>query len=244
MRLFVIVACLAIALVATLVLLVWEGPSRKSESVIPTTSAPEKIPKTPPAHPIRRLQPNVNPDLTDDTQAQTEENANEETIKKLGEEFEQKWYKDRERLGIDRHREMEKLWFEGRRPRGDPKAIARLEKLLVDYPDTNRAGCAAYELGHHYLRNRQINDQERRRQAETYWRMVDERYPDTICEYNSPANGLSKLSLVTWIYRDTDPALARRLLDELITKHAGETDHLGQPIDLLAKHMLEVMDEK
>ncbi len=115
-------------------------------------------------------------------------------------------------LGPERHREMEQLWLEGRRPRGDPQAIARLEKLLVDFPDTNRAGCAAYELGHHYLRNRQLNEQERRSQAEYYWRMIDERYRDTLCEYNAPADAMAKYSLVNWIYRSTDQALARRLL--------------------------------
>jgi hypothetical protein len=244
MRLFVIIACLAIAVIVTLILLVWGGPSHRSESVPPIPSTPEETSTARPVHPMRQSPPNVNPELSGDTHDKTDEDATEQTIKTFGQEFEQKWYNDRERLGIDQHREMEKLWFAGRRPRGDPQAIARLEKLLIDYPDTNRAGCAAYELGHHYLRNHQLDDQERRRRAETYWRLVDERYPDTLCEYNAPANALSKLSLVTWIYRYTDQALARRLLEELKTKHAGETDHLGQPIDVLAEHMLEVMDEK
>ncbi len=241
MRLFVIVACLAIAVIVTLALLVWQGPSRKLESAAPATSAPEENPE---ARPIRRPSTNVNPESTGDAQDQAGENPNEKNIEKFGQEFEQKWYKDRELLGPERHREMEQLWLEGRRPRGDPQAIERLEKLLVDYPDTNRAGCAAYELGYHYLRNRQLDEQEGRSRAEYYWRMIDDRYRDTLCEYNEPADAMAKYSLVSWIYRYTDQALARRSLNELITQNQGETDHLGQPIDLLAKHMLEIMDEK
>jgi hypothetical protein len=134
---------------------------------------------------------------------------------------------------------MEQLWFQGRRPRGDPEAIEKLEKILKEYPDTNRAGCAAFELGHHYIRNRSLNLADRRKKAEEYWHLVDERYRDNLCEYNSHPAALSKLAMATWVYRYTDPAAARRLLEEVINKHTGETDHLGQPLEETASRLLE-----
>jgi len=163
----------------------------------------------------------------------------EDTVQKFGQEFEQRWRQDRERLGAERHKEMERLWFEGRRPRGDPAAIEKLEKLLQEFPDTNRAGCAAMELGHHYMRDRELSLQQRREKAAEYWNMVEQRYSDVLCEYNAPAAGMSKLALATWVYRTTDPAMARRLLEEVVEKHQGETDHLGRPLAATAKRILE-----
>ncbi len=163
----------------------------------------------------------------------------EDTIQKFGQEFEALWRKDRERLGPERHKEMERLWFEGRRPRGDPASIAKLEKILDEFPDTNRAGCAAMELGHHYMRSRSLPMDQRRKKAAEYWHRVEQRYGDVLCEYNAPAAGMSKLALATWIYRSTDPGMARRLLQEVIDKHQGETDHLGRPLAATAKRILE-----
>ncbi|RME25412.1 MAG: hypothetical protein D6806_07885 [Deltaproteobacteria bacterium] len=168
----------------------------------------------------------------------------EKQVLELGKEFHQKWYADRERLGPERHKQMERLWWEGRRPRGSPESIAKLEKLLEEYPDTNRAGCAAYELGQHYVRNRALPLDKRRKMAEHYWLLVDERYRDSLCEYNAPADGLAKLALVNWVYRYTDPAMARRLLEEIIEKHKGETDHLGQPLEQVARRMLQQLDNQ
>lgn len=163
----------------------------------------------------------------------------DDTVQKFGQEFEARWRKDRERLGAERHKEMERLWFEGRRPRGDPESIEKLEKLLEEFPDTNRAGCAAMELGHHYMRSRSLPMEERRKKAAEYWHRVEDRYSDVLCEYNAPAAGMSKLALATWIYRSTDPGMARRLLQEVIDKHEGETDHLGRPLSATAKRILE-----
>jgi len=164
---------------------------------------------------------------------------NEKNIMHFGGEFEKKWHADKEKLGRERHKEMERLWFQGRRPRGDPGSMEKLEKILEEYPDTNRAACAAFELGHHYLRSRSITLDERRKQAEKYWRMVDERYPDSLCEYNAHPAALSKLAMAAWVYRYTDPARARRMLEEVVEKHAGESDHLGQPLENTANRLLD-----
>jgi hypothetical protein len=162
----------------------------------------------------------------------------------LGKPFHDKWYADRSLLGPAQHKNMEKLWLEGRRPRGDPNSISRLEQLINAYPNTNRAGCAAFELGHHYLKNKSLDPGTRRQKARTYWHMVDERYRDSVCEYNAPAAGLSKLALANWIYRHTDPGMARRLLEELIRDHQGETDHLGKPLAQSAQKILELIDRQ
>lgn len=161
------------------------------------------------------------------------------TIQKFGQEFEQNWRKDRDRLGAEKHKEMEQLWFEGRRPRGDPASIEKLEQILERYPETNRAGCAAMELGHHYMRSRDLPMEERRKKASDSWHRVENRYSEVLCEYNAPAAGMSKLALATWVYRSTDPAQARRLLQEVLDEHQGETDHLGRPLGATAKRILE-----
>jgi hypothetical protein len=164
-----------------------------------------------------------------------------EAVQRFGQAFEKKWLADRERLGAERHREMERLWFEGRRPRGDPEAVAKLERLLEEFPDTNRAGCAAMELGHHAIRSRTLDLEARRERAQRYWHLVEQRYDDTLCEYNAPAAGMSKLALATWVYRHTDPAMARRLLEEVVRQHQGETDHLGRPLEVSAKRVLGLL---
>lgn len=168
-----------------------------------------------------------------------DEEVSEKNVMRFGQEFEKKWYEDRKRLGEDRHREMEKLWFEGRRPRGKQESIEKLEKLIEEFPDTNRAGCAAFELGHHLIRDRRLDLATRREKAANYWRMVEERYGETLCEYNANAPALSKLALATWVLRYSDPAEARRVLEEVIEKHAGETDHLGQPLEQTARRVLD-----
>ena len=164
---------------------------------------------------------------------------NEKNIMHFGGEFEKKWHEDKEKLGRERHKEMEKLWFQGRRPRGNPDSMEKLKKILEEYPDTNRAACAAFELGHHYIRSRSTPLDQRRKKAEEYWRMVGDRYPDALCEYNAHPSALSKLAMAAWVYRYTDPAQARRLLEEVIEKHAGESDHLGQPLEETANRLLD-----
>jgi hypothetical protein len=182
--------------------------------------------------------PNPN-QLPDETREAALSKEDETNIQTFGQEFEKKWRQDREKLGTERHREMEKLWMEGRRPRGNKDSEARLEQILRDYPDTNRAGCAAYELGHHYVRDRSLDLAAKRQKAEEAWKMVGDRYRDSLCEFNEPANAMSKIGLSMWVYRYTDKAMARRLLEEVIAKHPGETDHLGQRVEDLAGTLLE-----
>jgi hypothetical protein len=136
---------------------------------------------------------------------------------------------------------MEELWWQGRRPRGDEESIEKLEELLEKFPYTNRAGCAAWELGHHFLNDRKLPLEKRRRKARQYFHMVEERYSDSLCEYNAGAAGLSKMALATRIYRYTNPAMARRLLEDVMQKHKGETDHLGKPLEELASKMLKII---
>ena len=76
-------------------------------------------------------------------------------------------------------------------------------------------------------------------QPADYWHKVEQSYAGSLCEYNAPAAGMSKLALATWVYRSTDPSMARRLLEEVISKHEGETDHLGRPLGATAKRILE-----
>jgi hypothetical protein len=208
-------------------------------AVRPAPPGDERDPR-PVNRPANRVRP-AWPDggLAMQPEEEPDEPIDESSVDRFGQEFERKWKGDRERLGVDRHREMEKLWFEGRRPRGDPASIEKLERLLREYPDTNRAGCAAMELGHHFIRGRDLDLKTRREKAAEAWRLVESRYSDTLCEYNAPAAGLSKLALVSWVYRFTDPGMARRLLEEILAGHEGETDRLGRPLQETAAQILE-----
>lgn len=240
MRLLLVLAGLAVLVVGflmALVLMDQEDEPISPEVVAPSqpdrTSRPGKPPrKSKQNRSIKRPEPVKAPDMD-------EEEVNEKTVMKFGQEFEKKWHADKERLGVDRHKAMEKLWFRGRRPRGAEESIKALETILKEYPDTNRAGCAALELGHHYLKSKSLDSRERLKKAEQYWRMVGERYSGALCEYNANPLARSKLALATWIYRGEDPAQARRLLEEIIEKHKGETDHLGQPLEVTAKRLLK-----
>ena len=241
MRWLFVLGGLAVVMVGLLVVLVvWDDGPMPLDS--PRLSDPGLDDSVSPTHDftIRRHPVRPAKDLRPDAAGpKNADRVTEDNVLSFGQEFESKWHADKERLGQERHQQMEKLWFEGRRPRGDPESIEKLERLVHDYPDTNRAGCAAMELGHHYLRNRALDLQARREKAAEYWHDVERRHADTLCEYNAPAAGLSKLALATWIYRKSDPGLARRLAQEIIDEHQGETDHLGRPLEVSARRLLE-----
>jgi hypothetical protein len=243
MRLLLYIGGLAVIVVGVLIAVVLTG-GEEEEASAPGVTAPAPDPQPAP----RRYRPSVQTRRAMAVSGEEREKGmdtagelNEKTVMHFGGEFEKKWHADREKLGRDRHKEMERLWFQGRRPRGDPESILKLEQILQEYPDTNRAACAAFELGHHYIRSRSMSMGlgDRRKKAEEYWRMVDDRYPDSLCEYNAHPAALSKLAMAAWVHRYTDPASARRLLEEVIKKHAGETDHLGQPLEATANRLLD-----
>lgn len=240
MRLLAVLAGLCVLTVGFLIALVLMD--QEDEPISPEVVGPSRQDrKSRPGTPPRRFKNSRSTKNIEPVRAREKhkEEVSEKTVMKFGQEFEKKWHKDRERLGIERHKAMEKLWFQGRRPRGNPESIKALETILDEYPDTNRAGCVALELGHHYLKSKSLDSQSRLKKAEHYWRMVGERYSNALCEYNANPGARSKLALATWVYRSEDPAQARRLLEEIIEKHKGETDHLGQSLEVTAKRLLK-----
>jgi tetratricopeptide (TPR) repeat protein len=241
-KLLVLLAASVVLIVVLALVLLFEGEQQPP----PATQEPEPsqdLAKPPPA-------PRYRPDLAWQALSEQERDrliekavveGQEEQLLELGREFHDKWHEDRRRLGTERHIEMEKLWFQGRRPRGRGDSIAKLEKILQDFPDTNRAGCAAYELGHHYLKNNALSADERLRRAEEYFRLAEERYRDSLCEFNAAAAPLARLALAVWIYKSSNPALARRLLEQVISQDGDKTDHLGQSLGEVARRLLETM---
>jgi len=242
MRVLLYIGGLAVLVVGVLIALVLTGGEEETATAevsvppVETRPAPRRYR---PSDKTRRAMANALSGKERDKEMEEAGELNEKNIMHFGGEFEKKWHEDKEKLGRERHKEMERLWFQGRRPRGNPESMEKLEKILEEYPETNRAACAAFELGHHYLRSRSMTLDDRRKKAEEYWRMVDERYSDSLCEYNAHPAALSKMAMATWVYRYTDPAQARRLLEEVIDKHAGETDHLGQPLENTANRLLD-----
>jgi len=241
MRVLLYIGGLTVIVVGVLVALVLSGGEDVSESAV-TAPAPEPEPTSRryrPSAATRRAMVKANSGEEREKEMDEAGELNDKTVMEFGGEFEKKWHSDKEKLGRERHKEMERLWFQGRRPRGEPESMEKLEKILEEYPDTNRAACAAFELGHHYIRNRSMGLDDRRKKAEEYWRLVDDRYQDGLCEYNAHPAALSKMARAAWVYRYTDPSRARRMLEEVIEKHQGETDHLGQPLEATANRMLD-----
>ncbi len=243
MRVLLVIGGLAVLFVGVLIFLVLSGGGEEdAPAAAVTAAAPETAPAPGRYRPSAQTRRAMAAALSGKEREKAMEEAgelDENTVMHFGQEFEKKWHQDKEKLGRERHKEMERLWFQGRRPRGNPDSMEKLEKILEEFPDTNRAGCAAFELGHHYIRNRSIGLDQRRQKAEEYWRMADERYSESLCEYNAHPAALSKLAMAAWVYRYTDPSRARRILEEVIEKHAGETDHLGQPLELTAGRLLD-----
>ena len=241
MRVLLYIGGLAVIVVGVLIALVLTGGDEEIATTEVSAPPAETQPQPKRYRPSAQTRRAMAKALSQDREKEMEEagELNEKNIMHFGGEFEKKWHEDKEKLGRERHKEMERLWFQGRRPRGNPESMEKLEKILEEYPDTNRAACAAFELGHHYIRNRTVPLDDRRKKAEEYWRMVDERYSESLCEYNAHPAALSKLARAAWVYRYTDPARARRMLEEVIEKHAGETDHLGQPLENTANRLLD-----
>jgi len=242
MRTLIVIGALSVLVIGGLMAVILFDEEEVVEPVAPPPVVDdEPEPKPPPLrrYPPQRFDNDRMPDENREKKLNAGSGVDENNVIEFGKEFHDKWYEDRERLGRERHKELEKLWFDGRRPRGDPDSIDKLEKLLEEFPDTNRAGCAAFELGHHYMRSRALSLEERRKKAEEYWHMAENRYRESLCEYNSHPAAMSKLALATWVYRKSNPGRARRLLEEIIEKHKGETDHLGQPLEVAARRFLE-----
>jgi alkylhydroperoxidase/carboxymuconolactone decarboxylase family protein YurZ len=232
------VALLAMGGLVALVLL--DSPADTAGLPALVLSEPEPpAPRPARPAPVRRATPELKAGSDPAARKQDDAPVTVETVQSFGQEFEARWYRDRELLGAERHKEMEQLWFAGRRPRGDPQARENLERLLKEFPDTNRAGCAALELGHQWLRDRALGVEERRAKAATSWRLATGRYPGALCEYNAPVAGRAKLGLASLVLRYTDPGEARRVLQDLIQNHKDETDHLGQPLPTVAEALLE-----
>ncbi len=243
MRTFILVGAVAVLAVGGLVAFMLLDAPAAPVGVTVAEGDPE--PEAPASRPVARRPPPpraADAGLPAEPVEVEDAEVTVETVQRFGQEFERRWYADRDRLGAERHHEMEQLWFQGRRPRGDPQAAEKLERLLREYPDTNRAGCAALELGHHRLRQPGASLEERRRQAAEAWRLVTDRHADTLCEYNAPAAGRAKLALASQVLRYTDPAEARRVLQEVIAGHEGETDRRGQPLAETARMLLEALD--
>jgi len=241
-KMLILLAASVLLILVLAVGLLWEG----SEQPPPATSQVEPPQEMLPTPPTARFRPDLALQaLSEQERDRLIEKAvvegQEEQLLELGREFHDKWYEDRRRLGEERHKEMEKLWFQGRRPRGRGDSIAKLEKILQDFPETNRAGCAAYELGHHYLKNNALSVEERLRRAEEYFRLAEERYRDSLCEFNAAVAPLARLALAVWIYKSSDPVLAKRLIEQVIAQDGDKTDHLGQSLGEVARRLLETM---
>jgi hypothetical protein len=145
---------------------------------------------------------------------------------------------DRKRLGPAAYVDMERLWGRGHKPKGDPDAQAALDELLRKFPDTHRAGCAAYMLGMHRLRDMRKSQKQRVDEAEDYLLKAKDRYPQSRCDGDVGAGVEASMALAVEVYRYKDPRRAQTMLTELSELPPEVLDTRGQPFSKRAKQLL------
>ncbi|MBI5497435.1 MAG: hypothetical protein HY904_20660 [Deltaproteobacteria bacterium] len=148
---------------------------------------------------------------------------------------------DRLKLGQAAYLDLERLWSKGVRPRGNPASMKALEELLEKYPDSWRAGCAAYELGLHHLRSGQAAPAEREAQGQKYLELARSRYPKSRCDGDAAAEHMADLALALDVYRNKDRNRALTILEEMQGLPPNETDPHGTPLRERARKIRETI---
>ena len=104
-----------------------------------------------------------------------------------------------------------------RSQRGSPMVKASLEKLIAQYPKSNRAGCAVLYLA------QWAQGAEREKLLTQAFEKHDDAYYGDGCQVGPYA----RFQLAQWYDEQKQPEKAKALRDELRKKYANATDHAG-----------------
>jgi len=106
-----------------------------------------------------------------------------------------------------------------------PEAQASLEKMVQQFPDVNRTGCAVLYLGQYSVGE----------QREKYLKDAAEKFGD--CYYgNGVQVGAFARYLLALYYRENNqPDKARQLFDEILKNYADAVTHRGDSLAAIVK---------
>ncbi len=248
-RWFVMMGVLAAAAGGLLLLIFLDNPLPRSTGDGP---APIKRPTPPPTRPTtpNTWENDTAPATPSDlTRRQVQDPQKQQELKDImplkdyppSGRFGQQADDDRKKLGDAAYLEMDKLWTKGQRPRGNPESMKAMEELLKQYPNTWRAGCAAYELGLHHLKDGNRPQKDRVESAQKLLEDARGNYSKSRCDGDASAGNMATLALAQEVYKYTDRNRALSLLDEMAALPPNETDASGHPLSIRAQKLRAAM---
>lgn len=122
----------------------------------------------------------------------------------------------------DQLQNMETLYQAANKNLKGPDAKANLEKVVNDYPKSNRAGCALVYLGQITSGDQQI----------TYLKKAIDEHSDCFYGNGVQVGAYARLLLSVRYANDGKKDEALKLLDELKKDYPRSQDHKGQPLEL------------
>jgi tetratricopeptide (TPR) repeat protein len=152
-----------------------------------------------------------------------EEKKREANLKRLREQYMERARADRKTYGEDIAK-IEDLFQKAYRQWGTPQAMETLKNLLTQYPEANRAGCGALNLGRMYGG---AGDMQ---QAEIYMRKAAEEYGDAFYSDGVQVGAMSRYFLGELYARQGRYDEARAVFQEILKKYPGAIDHRGRPL--------------
>ena len=131
--------------------------------------------------------------------------------------FEQRRAQDRAKYTADQLREAENLSATADQKYGSAEGIESCQKLIKNYPDSNRAGCVMLYLA-------QMSQGDERAQ---YFQSCIDKYDDCFYGDGVQVGAYARFQLAQDYQSQGETAKAKALFDEIITKYPGTIDHTG-----------------
>ncbi len=132
-------------------------------------------------------------------------------------------------LSAQELRELEALYQSANKNLGGPDAKAILQRLVKQYPKSNRAGGAVLYLA-------QLTSGDER---EAYLKTAIERYSDTWYGDGVQVGAFARAQLAVFYANHGKPAEGKALAREVVDRFPGAVEHRGQPLaDILRKPKL------
>tara|TARA_Y100000589_G_scaffold310733_1_gene329392 strand:- start:2325 stop:2978 length:654 start_codon:yes stop_codon:yes gene_type:complete len=129
---------------------------------------------------------------------------------------------DQQTHTIDELKAMEGLYQLANKNLRDENAKSNLEKVIADYPKSNRAGCASVYLGQITAGDDQIK----------HLKQAIATYSDCYYGNGVQVGAYARLLLATRYAHDGKNAEAIKLLDELTKDYPRSLNHKGQPLEI------------
>jgi len=150
----------------------------------------------------------------------------EQRRKNLRARFEERLHQDRTKYTQEQLNEAEKLYQVANQKWGSPEATESLQKMIKDFPDVNRTGCAALYLAQSSKGDEQIKN----------LKDCIEKYNDCMYGDGVQVGAYARFLLIQQYQQQYDAEKAEALENELKTRFPDAVDHGGNLlIDSLKK---------